>query len=110
MNRLAQLRKEKGLNQIGLALKMNISQYMVSAYETGRHQMTEEMLIKMADFFDVSIDYLIGRSDIRYTAEKVTLNSLTETETEMLHLFRTLSGNKRERVIGAIIAIESMTW
>ena len=38
MNRIAELRKEKHLNQIGLAMKLNISQYMVSAYETGRHQ------------------------------------------------------------------------
>ncbi len=65
MNRIAELRKEKKLSQIGLALKLNITQYMVSAYETGRNQPSFEMIIQIADFFNVSIDYLLGRTDYR---------------------------------------------
>ena len=51
MNRIAELRKEKHLNQIGLAMKLNISQYMVSAYETGRHQPGIDTLIQMSNIF-----------------------------------------------------------
>ena len=85
-NRISQLRKEKHLNQIGLALKLNISQYMVSAYETGRHQPTAEMLEAMADFFDVSIDYLLGRSNVRCCAESLLMQNLSEKELTLIDL------------------------
>ena len=65
MKRIAQLRKEKGLSQIGFAMKMNITQYMVSAYESGRNQPSNEMLVQMADFFNVSADYLLERTSSR---------------------------------------------
>lgn len=108
MNRIAQLRKEKHLNQIGLAMKLNISQYMVSSYETGRHQPTLDMLIELADFFNVSIDYLAGKSNVRYSADNLLNNSLTEKEIEMLSLFRELPKNKREQAIGVLFALKNI--
>ncbi len=108
MNRIAELRKEKHLNQIGLAMKLNISQYMVSAYETGRHQPTMEMLIEMADFFNVSIDYLVGKSKIRYRADSLFINNLTEKELELLNLFRTLPPDKQEQSVGIIFALKNV--
>lgn len=103
MNRISELRKEKHLNQIGLAMKLNISQYMVSAYETGRHQPAMDMLIQLADFFDVSIDYLVGRSNIRSSADSIS--NLTEKESRLLNMFRTLSDDKKEQAIGIIFAL-----
>ncbi len=65
MKRIAELRKEKGLSQISFALKLNITQYMVSAYESGRNQPSLEMIVQIADFFNVSVDYLLERTDFR---------------------------------------------
>ena len=108
MNRIAQLRRERHLNQIGLAMKLNISQYMVSAYETGRHQPTMDMLIELADFFNVSIDYLVGKSDIRYRAEKLIYDNLQEKEVELLNIFRGLTREKREQAIGVLLTLKSL--
>ena len=97
------------LNQVGLGLKLNVSQYMISAYETGRHQPTADMLIMIADYFDVSIDYLLGRSNIRSIADNMSRDSLSEKELQMLSLFRTLSNEKKEQAIGLIFAIKNMS-
>lgn len=108
MNRIAQLRKEKHLNQIGLAMKLNISQYMVSSYETGRHQPTMDMLVELSDFFNVSIDYLAGKSDIRNSADSLVNNNMTKQELELLNLFRELTKDKKEQAIGVLFALKTV--
>ncbi len=60
--RLKQLRKERGVSQIKLAIDLDTSQNCISRYETGERQADYAMLIKLADYFDVSIDYLLGRT------------------------------------------------
>ncbi len=61
--RLKQLRKEKGVSQIRLAMDLNLSQNTISRYETGVREADYETLIKLADYFGVSVDYLLGRTD-----------------------------------------------
>lgn len=61
MNRIRELRKSRGLNQTELGKQLHISQAMVSEYESGQTPMTNDLLSRMADFFGVSIDYIIGR-------------------------------------------------
>lgn len=63
MMKLRELRKEKGLSQLQLALALNTNQNTISRYETGEREPGIAELIKIADFFDVSVDYLIGRRD-----------------------------------------------
>ena len=60
--RLKQLRKERGVSQIKLAIDLDTSQNSISRYETGERQADYAMLIKIADYFDVSIDYLLERT------------------------------------------------
>lgn len=57
-DRIKQLRQEKNWSQAQLANKMGIHQKQVSAYERGRNIPSTEVLIKLADIFDVSLDYL----------------------------------------------------
>ena len=49
MKRIAELRKEKHLNQTGLGLLLNVSQKMISSYENGTHQPSIETLIRMSE-------------------------------------------------------------
>ena len=63
--RLKELRKEKKITQLQLAIELDMSQNTISRYETGERQAGYEELIKIADFFEVSIDYLIGRTNVR---------------------------------------------
>ncbi|WP_237648705.1 helix-turn-helix domain-containing protein [Sediminibacillus terrae] len=61
--RLRYLREREGLSQLSLAKKLQIPNQNISNYERGFRQPDYETLQKMADFFDVTTDYLLGRSD-----------------------------------------------
>ena len=61
--RLKYLRQQKGISQLKLALDLNMNQNSISRYETGERQADYQTLIKFADYFNVSLDYLLERSD-----------------------------------------------
>lgn len=63
--RFKELRKESGLAQDKLAIELQIAKSTVSYYETERSEPTISVLNKIADYFDVSTDYLLGRTDFR---------------------------------------------
>lgn len=63
--RLKQLRKERKISQLQLAFDLNMNQNTISRYENLERQADYETLIRFADYFDVSIDYLLGRTDNR---------------------------------------------
>ena len=66
LNVYKELRKEKGLTQIELAQRFQIDQTTVSKWELGRAIPDVSMLCKLSDFFDVSVDYLLGRTQFYY--------------------------------------------
>jgi len=74
-DRLKELREEKKLTRDELAGRLNVSYSAVSKYETNVRFPDKGTLIRLSDFFDVSVDYLLGRSNIRETAEKLLINS-----------------------------------
>ena len=61
--RLKELRKENNITQLKLAMDLSISQNTISRYETGERQADYETLIAIADYFGVSLDYLLERTD-----------------------------------------------
>ena len=61
--RLKKLRKDRGISQLKLALDLNMNQNSVSRYENGSREADYATLIKLADYFEVSIDYLLERTD-----------------------------------------------
>jgi len=61
--RLKELRRERHISQLKLALDLNINQNTISRYENMEREADYETLIKIADYFDVSLDYLLGRVD-----------------------------------------------
>lgn len=61
--RLKYLRQQKGISQLKLAMDLSLNQNSISRYETGEREAGYDMLIKIADYFDVSIDYLLERTD-----------------------------------------------
>lgn len=67
MNRIKELREERDMRQIDLAHATGIDQRTISNYETGKSNPDSYALIKLADFFNVSIDYLVGRSRVSLT-------------------------------------------
>jgi len=68
--RLRVLREEKGILQKDLGKVLDLQQRTISNYESDDRFKYGEILIKIADYFDVSIDYLLGRVNNRYTGTK----------------------------------------
>ncbi|MBE6764190.1 MAG: helix-turn-helix transcriptional regulator [Ruminococcaceae bacterium] len=62
--RLKELRKAKGISQLKLAMDLTTNQNTISRYETGEREPGITELIKIADYFHVSIDYLVERTNI----------------------------------------------
>lgn len=61
--RLVEIRKSRNLTQKQLAAGVNISEVGLQNYENGRRKPAYDVLIALADFLNVSLDYLCGRSD-----------------------------------------------
>lgn len=60
---LKKIRKERGISQLKLAMDLNMAQNTISRYETEVREADYKTLILFADYFDVSIDYLLSRTD-----------------------------------------------
>ncbi|MBO5511366.1 MAG: helix-turn-helix transcriptional regulator [Clostridia bacterium] len=61
--RLKILRKKRHISQLKLAMDLNMNQNSISRYENGEREADYETLIRFADYFNVSIDYLLERTD-----------------------------------------------
>lgn len=75
MNRLRFLRNEKGESLEKIAKFLNVTIQTISNYETEKRDMTPDTILKLSEYFKVSTDYLLGKSDIR-NPEKVDENKL----------------------------------
>ena len=69
MNRLRLLRLEKGESLEKIAKYLNVTLQTISNYETEKRDMTPDTLIKLSEYFNVSTDYLLGKTDIRNQEE-----------------------------------------
>ena len=73
MIRLKELRTQRGLNQTDLAKAIGIAQPTLSGWESEKFQIDDANKIKLADYFGVSIDYLMGRNDVPQTVKGVRI-------------------------------------
>ncbi|MDR0293815.1 MAG: helix-turn-helix domain-containing protein [Oscillospiraceae bacterium] len=89
--RIAEIRTQKNLRQAEVSKYLNISQQTYSSYETGRRQMNYETLCLLADFFEVSADYLLGRGE-------EMPSYLSGEERALIGQYRTLDGRGRDSV------------
>lgn len=74
MNRIKQLREERGLLQSEIGTYLGITGNAVGFYENGKRDIPTEVLKKLSDYFDVSIDYLLGKSDVRNPKHENDIN------------------------------------
>ena len=79
-DRLTKLRKEKQLYQKELAEVVGVSDGAIGMYETGKRTPDKDILAKLATYFDVSIDYLLGQSKERFPADKFKETILNDPE------------------------------
>ncbi|WP_026021279.1 helix-turn-helix domain-containing protein [Paenibacillus senegalensis] len=69
-SRIAQLRKARGLTQMQLSEALDISRASLALYEQNRREPDSSMLTKLSNYFNVSIDYLVGRTDFPQSADE----------------------------------------
>mgnify|MGYP002801968749 FL=1 len=95
------LRKEKGLSQVQLAKALKVSNGCIAMIETGKNEPTANTLLKYADFFQCTTDYLLGREDdfgnVVVPTEKPA--PLPQDEQEMLQIYQSLSPAHRSQVL-----------
>lgn len=73
--RIAALRKERSMTQPMLAEKMNVSQSTVTSWENDRRGITNDDLVKLADMFGVTTDYILGKNNTpKWATEKDSLD------------------------------------
>lgn len=68
--RLRDLREDKDMNQTQIAALLHTSQTVYSRYERGYQTIPVEHLLILADFYGVSVDYILGRTNVMHLAEK----------------------------------------
>lgn len=87
--RLQELRKKRGISQQQLANRLRVSRSTVAMWESHKNSPDPNALISLADFFDVSVDYLLGR-DFETKKEAPQAAELSGMEETVLILFRGL--------------------
>ena len=103
------LRKERNLSQIELGKALNVSKACISMIEIGKNEPTSNTLIKYADFFECSIDYLLDREDdfgnITIKKEKSSTDNFSAEEIKLIEDYRSLQPALKEMIQATI-----QTW
>lgn len=96
LKNLKQLRAEKGISQQKLACEIGMSQQSINGYENSGVEPDISTLIRIADFFETTVDYIIEHCDMRDKCIEVGENFLSGYELAMIHKYRSLPETRRK--------------
>ena len=99
--RIRELRKSSGLTQQELGAVLGVAKNTVSQYETGRNTPNDDIKIAMANYFNVSMDYLMGKTDQSGFDSKtpsVFASQITADGITAIHTYSALSPANKKRV------------
>ena len=102
LENLKKLRTEYGVSQARLAEAIGVSQQAINTYENHNIEPDIAGLSLIADFFDTSIDYLVGRTEIRRKIEPVQPFDLNAEETRIVEGCRALGARERKYVAALV--------
>lgn len=103
MIKLKTLREQNNLTQREFAEKLSVSHGAIGMWETGKRDPDIETLIKMSDFFGVSIDYLIGHTNEPYAVSTpATADEYSDEEKRIIAAYRTLSAGMQEYMLETV--------
>lgn len=94
--RLKRLRQKRGVSQQALAEAVGVSQQSINKYENHGVEPDIQTLIRLAEFFNTSVDYLVGHTEIDHIIEPVQSYDLNAEEAEFLQLWRRLLPREQE--------------
>lgn len=98
LTNLKLLRQEYGISQQRLADALGISQPSINKYENHNIEPDIDILKRMADYFNTSIDYIVGYTDIRRKIEHMEFHHLNQSESELIMRFRSLTPEEKQCV------------
>lgn len=98
MKRLKELREAKNMSQQAVADIFHVTQQTIYKYEHGLAEPDLDVILHMADFFDTSVDYLIGYTDIPDRYEVYPESAITQNEMRVLEYYRHLSPRAKELI------------
>lgn len=101
---LAELRQDKGLTQKQLGKVLSVSTGTISNYENGVHYPDLEKLVILADYFQVSTDYLLGRKGYFLSVQQVQSRQIRDELLEQLIQNISLLSEERRRALALIVA------
>lgn len=104
MNKIKALREEKGWNQDDLGNKLNVKRAAISKYENGRIPLTDETIMLLCTIFDVSADYLIGKSEKRSPENEQPLSKEMQL---LIDSYADLSEDELKKVIEYVDFLKS---
>ena len=102
LENLKKLREEAGISQKQLGDFIGVSQQSVNKYENHNIEPDIEMMIRIADYFNTSVDFLIGHTNVRRKIETTQAYELNADESAIIEGYRTLS-NKQKHCIATVI-------
>lgn len=94
MIRLKELRELKGMTQLKMAAELNLTKSTYNFWENGKVEIDFKNLIRLADYFNVSIDYLLGRDYVNKLA------SLSEDENRLIENYRNCDDKNKAAILG----------
>lgn len=95
---LKKLREEIGVSQRALADAVGVSQQSINKYENHKIEPDIETLVRIADFFDTSVDYVIGHTSIKRKYAEYQASDLTTEEGRIIEKYRNLKPKQKECV------------
>ena len=103
------LRQERGISQQRLADAIQVSQSSINKYENHNIEPDIEILKRIANYFNTSIDYIVGYTDIRRKIEHTEAYQLSPDEAEMLMAYRALTPDEKECVKVVVYTLKKRT-
>lgn len=105
MENLRKIREKRNINQLKIAMDIGLSQESISKYENGSAFPSKKVLIKLADYLNCSIDYLLGRTK---NPNVNTDNVITDDENieNLIFRYKKLSVENKNKLEGCLLALE----
>jgi len=97
MDNLREIREKKGITQINLSIEIEVSQEMISHYEIGESKPNIDNLIKLADYFKCSTDYLLNRTNIPTMLDNI--NKYNMETADLIYKYNALSDEDKQHLI-----------
>ena len=109
LDNLRVLREAKNFTQVKVSMDIGVSQELVSQWELGKSMPNPPALIKLADYFNCSVDFLLGRTDITIPISTLALDKNNIEYASIVELYKSLSADNRQHLTSYLTHLGSQT-